>query len=117
MLVMQSRSRFAWRKETGCGGSSQVARWHGAGPVRNPTPTWSPRQADCQKPGARQRSALFKWLAAEQLKELLEGCCLEPRQAEHIALSSNGLMIFLRLADIAWVAAVNQGVEQIGRAS
>ena len=111
MLVMQSRSRFAWRKETGCSGSSQVARWHAAGPTRNPAPTWPHRPADCHKPSARRRSALFKWLAAQQPKELLEGFCLEPRQAEHIALSSNGLMIFLRLADIAWVAAVNQGVE------
>ena len=40
----------------------------------------------------------------------MEGFCPEPRQEEQIAVNSNGLMLFLRLADIEWLEAVDNGV-------
>jgi hypothetical protein len=70
-----------------------------------------PRQpTNYPKPGASKGSVPFKWLAPQKPEELLEGFCPEPRQEEQIAVTSNGLMIFLRLADIEWVEAVGQGV-------
>jgi two-component system LytT family response regulator len=44
------------------------------------------------------------------LDKVLEGFCAEPCTEEHIAVNSNGLMLFLRLADIEWLEAVDHSV-------
>jgi len=55
-------------------------------------------------------------LAPQKPNALLEGFCPEPRQDEQIALNSNGLMLFLRLADIGWLEAAEDGVAlHVGR--
>ena len=69
------------------------------------------RPTDCHKPGPSRRCAPSQWLPPQEPKALLEGFCPEPRQEEQIALNSNGLILFLRLADVEWVEAVEQGVE------
>jgi hypothetical protein len=47
---------------------------------------------------------------------LLEGFCPEPSQEEQIAVNSNGLMLFLRLADIEWMETADTGVKlRIGK--
>ena len=38
---------------------------------------------------------------------MLEGFCPETCQEEQIALNSNGLMLFLRLADVEWLEAAD----------
>ena len=45
----------------------------------------------------------LKWVAPQESKGLLEGFCPEPSQEEQIAVNSNGLMLFLRLADLEWL--------------
>ena len=42
--------------------------------------------------------------------KVLEGFCPDPCTEEQIAVNSNGLMLFLRLADIEWLEAVDHGV-------
>jgi two-component system LytT family response regulator len=42
---------------------------------------------------------------------LLEGFCPEPSQEEQIAVNSNGLMLFLRLADIEWMETADNCVK------
>ena len=49
-------------------------------------------------------------LAPQESNALLEGFCPEPRQDEQIALNSKGFMLFLRLADIEWLEAAEDGV-------
>jgi two-component system, LytTR family, response regulator len=44
-------------------------------------------------------------VAAPGSDKVLEGFCPEPRAEEQIALNSNGLMLFLRLADVEWLEA------------
>ena len=47
---------------------------------------------------------------------MLEGFCSEPPQEEQIAINSHGLMLSLRLADIGWMEATDQGVKlHVGR--
>jgi two-component system LytT family response regulator len=41
---------------------------------------------------------------------MLEGFCPEPRQEEQIAVNSNGIMVFVCLADIEWLEATDDGV-------
>ena len=41
----------------------------------------------------------------------MEGFCPEPSQAEHIAVSANGLMLSLRLADVEWMEAADNCVK------
>jgi DNA-binding LytR/AlgR family response regulator len=48
--------------------------------------------------------------------KVLEGFCPEPHPEERIAINSNGLMLFVRLADIEWLEVSDQGVVlHIGR--
>jgi hypothetical protein len=110
MTAMQSRARFAWRKETRRAGGSPAAWWRTAGQTRAPGRALPHPPANCSQPGAGKGSVPFKWLAPQKPKELLDGFCPEPCQEEQIAVTSNGLMLFLRLADIEWVEAVGQGV-------
>ncbi len=49
-------------------------------------------------------------LAPQEPNALLEGFCPEPHPDEQIAVSSNGLMLFLRLADIAWLEGAEGSV-------
>ena len=69
------------------------------------------RPADCHNSAAGRRPAQFKGLAPQKPNDLLDGFCLEARQEDRIALNSSGLILFLRLAEIEWVGAVDQGVE------
>jgi two-component system LytT family response regulator len=47
---------------------------------------------------------------------VLDGFCPEPHPEEQIALNRNGLMLFLRLADIEWLeAADNRVALHVGR--
>ena len=47
---------------------------------------------------------------------MLEGFCPEARQEEQIAVNSNGLILFLRLADIEWAEADGDCVKlHVGR--
>jgi two-component system LytT family response regulator len=41
---------------------------------------------------------------------MLDGFCPEPCPEEQIAVNSNGLMLFLRLADVEWLEAVDNCV-------
>ena len=41
---------------------------------------------------------------------MLEGFCPEPHPEEQIAVNSQGLMLFLRLADIEWLEAADNCV-------
>ena len=41
---------------------------------------------------------------------MLEGFCPEPHPEEQIAVNFNGLMLFLRLADIEWLEAADNCV-------
>ena len=85
-------------------------RWRTAGQTHVSRRSLPHQPANGTKPGASKSSVLFKWLAPQKPKELLDGFCPEPHQEEQIAVNSNGLMLFLRLADIEWVEAVGQGV-------
>jgi two-component system, LytTR family, response regulator len=44
------------------------------------------------------------------MHKVLEGFCPEPSLEEQIAVNSNGLMLFLRLADIEWLEAAEHCV-------
>jgi len=48
--------------------------------------------------------------ALQNPNALLEGFCPEAGHDDHIALNANGLMLFLRLADIDWLEAAEEGV-------
>ena len=41
---------------------------------------------------------------------LLEGFCAEPRPDEQLAVNSNGRLLLLRLGDIDWLEAAENGV-------
>ncbi len=49
-------------------------------------------------------------MAPQGLDKVLEGFCPEPCPEEQIAVNSKGLMLFLRLADIEWLEAVDHRV-------
>jgi len=57
------------------------------------------------------RSTPAKRSAPSKPHDLLDGFCPEPSQEEQIAVNSNGLMLFLRLADIEWMEAADNGVK------
>jgi len=46
-----------------------------------------------------------KWVAPPNADKALEGFCSEPHPEEQIIVNSNGLMFFLRLADLEWMEA------------
>ena len=73
--------------------------------------TLPPKPARSQEPKARRRSAPRKQPAPPQPKVLLEGFCPEPNQDERLAVSSNGIMLFLSLSEITWMEAVDKGVK------
>jgi DNA-binding LytR/AlgR family response regulator len=47
----------------------------------------------------------LKWEAPPNSDKVLEGFCPEPHTEEQIVVTSNGLMLFLRLADVEWMEA------------
>ncbi len=63
------------------------------------------------KPIARRRPAPVKRQPPTKPNGLLEGFCHEPSEEEQIAVNSNGLMLFLRLADIEWMETAENGVK------
>ena len=83
MSGMQGRGRYAWRGNAACPRKS--ARFHWRVPGSRPR---------CHKPAAKPA-----------VTPLLEGFCPEPVPDEHIAVTSNGLVLFLRLADVEWMEA------------
>ena len=93
-------------------GGCPPARWLPAGSTCAPGQALPQESAGFHEPGASLRSAPpSKWRAPQKPKTLLEGFCPEPRHEEQIAVNSNGLMLFLRLADIEWVQAAGSWVE------
>ena len=111
MPTMQSRVRIAWREETGCIGESLAQRRLAAGCTRTPGRALPDAPTGFRKLAASRRCARFERLGPPKLNGLLEGFCPEPRLEEQIAVNSNGLILFLRLADIEWVEAADNGVE------
>jgi two-component system LytT family response regulator len=63
------------------------------------------------KPATGPSLAPFKWVASPKPGNLLGGFCPDPGAEERIAVNSNGLMLFLRLDDVEWVQANDDGVE------
>ena len=57
-----------------------------------------------------QLAAPFQAPAPQSLDGLLDGFCPEPHPEEQIALNSNGLMLFVRVADIEWLEAADNHV-------
>jgi two-component system LytT family response regulator len=108
---MQGRARFAWQEETGRIRVSPARRWLPAGSTRAPGRTFPAEPADSHKPEHSRLSARPKQLAQQKLDGLLEGFCPEPCQEEQIAVNSNGLILFLQLADVEWVEAADDCVE------
>ena len=90
---------------------SPAGRWLPAGSTHVPGRTLSHGPAGCHKPEPSQLPAPLKPLAQQKPKGLLEGFCPEPCQEEQIAVNDNGLILFLRLADIEWVEAADNCVE------
>jgi hypothetical protein len=93
---MQRRARIAWRGKPRCirkpfSGRCLPARLsHALGqipPSQVPIPFTPP--------------------LPQQSGGLLEGFCPEPHAEEQIAVNSNGLMLFLRVADIQWLEAAD----------
>ena len=111
MPAMQSRVRIAWREETGRICRSRTKRWLAAGLTRAPGRALPDEPTGFHKLAASRHSAWFERSRPQNLNGLLEGFCPEPRQEEQIAVNSNGLILFLRLADIEWVEAAGHGVE------
>jgi two-component system LytT family response regulator len=69
------------------------------------------RPAGHHKPAAHRPPSQAKGLAPQDPNGLLEGFCTEQGQEEQIAVNSKGLILFLRVADIEWVAAADDCVE------
>jgi DNA-binding LytR/AlgR family response regulator len=107
---MLDRARVRWRGRAGCILKSPLARKLAAGPTRLLSRTLPRARTDCHKPFASQVPVPLKWVPPQKSEGLLEGFCPEPLQEEQIAVNSNGLMLFLRLADINWLEAVDDCV-------
>ena len=116
MPAMQSRARFAWPGKTGRTSECPAARRLAAVSTRAPSRTSPHDPAHPRKRTARRRPAPVKQLPPPKSNDLLEGFCPEPSQEEQIAVNSNGLMLFLRLADIEWMETADTGVKlRIGK--
>ena len=111
MPAMQSRARFAWRVDKRRNGDTPTACWLRAGSKNARDGTLPDKPAGSDNPAVCQDSVPFNGLAPQKPKGLLEGFCPEPRQEEQIAVNSNGIMLFLQLADIEWVEAADNGVD------
>lgn len=111
MPAMQSRARFAWPGKTGRTSECPAARRLAAASTRAPSRTSPHDLARPRKRTARRRSPPVKRLAPPKPNDLLEGFCPEPSQEEQIAVNSNGLMLFLRLADIEWMETAENCVK------
>src|SRR5271169_961424 len=111
MPAMHSRARFAWRGKTGHSGECPSLCRLAAASTRSPgrIPPLDPARP--RKQPARRRPAPVKKLPLAKPNELLEGFCPEPSQEEQIAVNANGQMLFLRLADVEWMEAADNGVK------
>ena len=107
---MLGRTRVRWRGRAGCILKSPLARRLTARATRVLSRTLPCARTKCHKPVASQAPVPLKWVAPQKSEGLLEGFCPEPLQEEHIAVNSNGLMVFLRLADVEWLEAVDDCV-------
>jgi DNA-binding LytR/AlgR family response regulator len=110
MPGMQSRARFARRGNSEPVGECKAARPLAAALVPVPGRISLDDPARFRRRSAR-RSAPAKQLAPPKANDLLDGFCPEPSQDEQIAVSSNGLMLFLRLADIECMEAADNCVK------
>ena len=116
MCGMQSRARFAWPGKAGCAGECPSTRRLAATPARGPNLSSPHDPTHSRKRIARRRSVPVERLAPPKPNDLLEGFCPEPSQEEQIAVNSNGMMLFLRLADIEWMEAADNCVKlRVGR--
>jgi hypothetical protein len=107
---MLGRAGIGCRGTAGCIPDSPRARWLAARSPRVVGRTLPRERAGCHKPRATQDPAPLNRVVPQKSEGLLEGFCPEPLQEEQIAVNSNGLMLFLRLADIEWLEAVDNGV-------
>ena len=107
---MLGRARIGWRGKAGGIPKSPVARWLAARSPRVLGRTTPCERSGGHEPRASQAPDPLKWVAPQKSEGLLEGFCPEPLQEEQIAVNSNGLVLFLRLADVEWLEAVDNCV-------
>ena len=107
---MQGQGRFAWRGKAACTRKSPAARGRAAAAARVPGPALPGLLPRCRKPTVSPAFAPFTTAAPQGSAKVLEGFCPEPHPEEQIAVNSNGLMLFLRLADIEWLEAAGNCV-------
>ncbi len=116
MPPMQGRARFAWREGTGHAGEPPLARRRVAELTSIPEPASPCTAGNGHEPATHSGSVPSAWVATQESNGLLEGFCPEPPQEEEIAWHCDGLMLFVRLAEIKWVCAAGEGVEvRVGR--
>jgi hypothetical protein len=107
---------MGWRGNAARGHRPLAARRLMVGPARGPSGALPWRTAGCPKPFALQVPALFEPPAPQKSGGLLDGFCAEPLSEAQLALNSNGRLLLLRLADIDWVEAADNGVAlHVGR--
>jgi DNA-binding LytR/AlgR family response regulator len=111
MLRMQRRARFTCTGRSGRGRICVARRWLAPRSVSDSDLLPDDKPEDCAQAVANLSPAPLAELEPVKDQGLLEGFCAEPRPEEQIAVNSNGQMLFLPLADIAWVEAVEHGVE------
>ena len=91
---MKRRARFAWLPVIK---PAKSRRWLPDEPVVPKPPAVPPLQKG--------------WPTQQEINALLDGFCPEPQPEEQIAVSSKGLILFLRLSDIEWVETGAHGVD------
>ena len=110
MATMQGQGRFAGRGKAVCTRKSPTARGRAVAAARIPGPALPGLLPRCRKPAVSPTFAPLTKVAPQGSDKVLEGFCPDPCTEEQIAVNSKGLMLFLRLADIEWLEAVDHGV-------
>ena len=107
---MQRRARIAGRCKPVCLRKHLAESWLSSGITQAAQGSLPDEPTECPPSAGDQASAPFQPPMPRELSRLLEGFCPEPGHEQQIAVNSNGLMLFLRLADIEWLEAVDEGV-------
>jgi DNA-binding LytR/AlgR family response regulator len=110
MTTMQGQGRFVWRGKAACARKSPTDRGRAGAAARVPGPALPRLLPRCLRPAFSPTFAPSATAVPQGSDQVLEGFCPEPCPEEQIAVSSGGLMLFLRLADIEWLEAVNHSV-------
>jgi DNA-binding LytR/AlgR family response regulator len=84
---------------------SPAARWRASEAMGVPIRALPRREPRCHRRITGPVLPPLKWVAPPNSDKVLEGFCPEPHTEEQIAVTSNGLMLFLRLADLEWMEA------------